>query len=83
MQESTEKTREQRADEKYQEIRGLGLRKQMEVKSEQDTGNRRQDGPRAPQGCHQTPASDEPPESRGNCRLRDTQSEGSGKGLKA
>lgn len=46
MQENTEKTGKQRADEKYQEIRGkLRLRKKMEVKCEQDTGNRKPSGP--------------------------------------
>ena len=45
MQENTEKTRKQRADEKYQKIRGkLRLRKKMEVKCEQDTENTSQKG---------------------------------------
>ena len=56
MQENTEKTRKQRADEKYQEIRGkLRLRKKMEVKCEQDTGNRKPSGPGAQQGLRSNP----------------------------
>ena len=56
MQENTEKTRKQRADEKYQKIRGkLRLRKKMEVKCEQDTETRKPGGPGAQQGLRSNP----------------------------